>query len=313
MSETRRVVADIGGTNARFATVASGSHKLEHITTLHCSDYPRLVDALQFYIAGLSNCTISKLCLAIAGPVDQDWIQFTNNPWSFGQAELQQTLGIPLLAINDFTAQAWSLDTLEDSERDWLDTPRPRGGKARAILGPGTGLGVAGRSPIGDVLITEGGHASFAPADKHQMDLLELLWRRFERVSVERVVSGPGLSNLYWANSILAGREAELEASEITAGALHTDALCVETVGDFLDILAGFAGDVAMTMGALDGVFLSGGILPRLGPLLDRERFRTRFAAKGRHREYCEAIPIALVNAENPGLRGCVIALEKAG
>lgn len=313
MSTVRRIVADIGGTNARFAAVAAGSRELERIMTLHCTDYPQLVDALRFYIASLGQCTVSKLCLAIAGPVEQDWIQFTNNPWSFGKTELQQALGIPLLAINDFSAQAWSLDTLKDSELDWLDAPRPRGGKARAILGPGTGLGVAGRTPGGGVLVTEGGHCSFAPTDRHQMDVLELLWRRFDRVSVERLVSGPGLSNLYWANSILAGREAELDASDITAGAVDKDALCVETVTDFLAILAGFAGDVAMLMGALDGVYLSGGILPRLGPLFDRERFRRDFSAKGRHTEYCAAIPIALVDAENPGLRGCVIALERAG
>ena len=131
------------------------------------------------------------------------------------------------------------------------------------------------------------------------------------RVSAERVVSGPGLATLYHANSVLAKAPATLAAEAITAGAQKGDPLCLQTVQDFLDILATVAGDIALTSGALDGVYLSGGILPKLGTLLDRVRFRRQFSAKGRLAWYCENLPIALVRAEHMGLRGCAGALRR--
>src|SRR5690606_15580740 len=220
-------------------------------------------------------------------------------------------LDYPVVTINDFTAKAYCLDSLQDAELGWLGPQRPKGGKMRAILGPGTGLGVAGLTAGGEVIESEGGHISFAPVNDHERELLGVLWQRYERVSVERLLSGPGLSNLYWANSVIAGREAELEPAAITTLALQGDVLSSQTANDVLDVLASVAGDIALVFGSSDGVYLSGGILQRLRRVVDRNRFRQRFSAEGRFQEYCEDLPLVSVQAECIGLRGCVAALER--
>jgi glucokinase len=146
--------------------------------------------------------------------------------------------------------------------------------------------------------------------DQHQAELLQLLWHRFQRVSVERVLSGPGLANLYWANCQLHGQCRELAAPEVTAGAQAGDPHCQRAVDDFFAILSSFAGDVALMTGSTDGVYLSGGIVPRLLDFVDTQRFRQGFEAKGRLREFTQAIPLAIVRCDHPGLRGCARALH---
>lgn len=313
MTTNFEIVADIGGTNARFACAARNETRLQHVTTLKCADYPGVDAAIRTFREQLPAHTVDTICLAIAGPVEQDTIRLTNNPWVFSRKALADALGCRVLIINDFTAQASSLDVLDAGELEWWGTPRPQGGRVRVVMGPGTGLGVAGLSPDGTVMPTEGGHVGFAPTNPHEMQLLEFLWQTFDRVSVERVLSGPGLSSLYQANASLAGKPANvLKASDITQQAQQGDALCLQTVRDFLDILATVAGDYALGMGALDGVYLTGGILPKLGALLDRDRFRQRFEAKGRMHAYCERTPLALMRAEHTGLRGCLAALRRS-
>ncbi|MGP1609835.1 MAG: glucokinase, partial [Burkholderiales bacterium] len=233
--------------------------------------------------------------------------------WSFSRSALAAAMDCRVIVINDFTAQASALAVLDASELSWLGTPRPQGGRVRVVMGPGTGLGVAGLSPDGAVMPTEGGHIGFAPSNAHELALLDLLWKQFERVSVERLLSGPGLCTLHQANATLAGKPAEpMRASDITQRAQQGDTLCLQTVHDFLDILATVAGDYALGMGALDGVYLTGGILPKVETLLDHARFRQRFEAKGRMRPYCAKTPLALIKAEHTGLRGCLAALRKA-
>jgi len=195
----------------------------------------------------------------------------------------------------------------------WLGTPRPSGGRVKAVVGPGTGLGVSAMMPSGYILPSEAGHVAFAPVDDHEAGLLKVLWERYHRVSAERVLSGPGLANLYWANCRLDGHCRELPAPEVTAGAQANDPYCLRAVTDFHAILASFAGDVALMTGAADGVYLSGGILPRILDLLDQEMFRERFEDKGRFREFNNTVPLAIVRAEHPGLRGCVQALKPGG
>ena len=307
-----QIVADIGGTNARFACATSGSNALEHIQTLQCATYPGVAEAIRAYLRGIPGSTVDTVCLAIAGPVEQDTIRLTNNPWVFSRGELTKELGCRVFVINDFTAQASALEVLEPGELDWLGYPRPHGGRVRVVTGPGTGLGVAGISPDGTIMPTEGGHIGFAPTNEHELQLLQLLWKEFERVSVERLLSGPGLTTLHQANAMLEGKKvAALSGAEVTAGAQRSEPLCVQTVQDFLDILATVTGDYALAMGALDGVYLTGGILPKLGGLLDRERFRRRFEAKGRMQPYCARTPLALIKAEHTGLRGCLAALRR--
>lgn len=312
MKSNYQIVADIGGTNARFACASADGGELANVQVLQCADYPGIEDATRAYLAGMERRAIDVLCLAIAGPVENDLIRLTNNPWSFSRAALAAALGCKVHVINDFTAQASALAVLKPAELQWWGVPRPHGGRVRVVLGPGTGLGVAGISADGEILPTEGGHIAFAPATRHELQLLELLWEQFERVSVERLLSGPGLTTLYEANATLAGQHAEASnPAAITERALNGDALSLQTIRDFLDILANVAGDYALAMGARDGVYLTGGILPRMGSLLDRERFRRHFEAKGRMKPYVAKTPLALITAENTGLRGCLAALRR--
>ena len=306
-----QIVADIGGTNARFAYVESDSDELLGIEIFPCADFPFFIDAVRAYMDRGHVTQVDKICLAVAGPVESNLIDLPNNHWSFSRSELQTSLGVAVTIINDFSAQVLCIDGLPDSELLWIGAARPKGGRVKAVVGPGTGLGVSAMLPGGEILPSEGGHVAFAPLDDHEAALQNELRQRYERVSVERVVSGMGLANLYWANGRLDGHDMELPAPEVTAGALAGDLYCQRAVEDFCAILGSVAGDVALMMGATDGVYLSGGILPRLLDLLDVERFRRRFDDKGRFAEICSEIPLAIVLAEHPGLRGCVEALRK--
>lgn len=314
-----QVVADIGGTNARFACVQAQTDtrpQLMAIKKFPCAQYPHFEDAVKSYLSwGQSQghfAQVKQLCLAVAGPVGQDWIDLPNNHWAFSVSELEASLDLPVTVINDFSAQALSIAALPDTDFLWLGDARPPldASGVIAVLGPGTGLGVAALTHHGEVLPSEGGHVGFAPANAHQAALLTQLWQRYERVSVERVLSGMGLANLYWANARIQGYERELIAPEVTAGARAGDALCRLAVEDFCRILGSVAGDAALMIGAYDGVYLSGGILPQMLDLIDLAAVRDAFNQKGRFRSLCETIPLAIITAADPGLIGCAQALR---
>lgn len=312
-----RIVADIGGTNARFATVGEGARDLRQVEVMRCADYAGPAEAVRAYMRGAGIHGVGEVCLAVAGPVDQDLVDLPNNEWVFSRLALRDQLGARLEVINDFTAQAMCIEALGPEDVSWLGSPRPREGGVRAILGPGTGLGVAMLLPGGRVIPSEGGHVAFAPTTRHEMDLLECLVSRFRRVSAERVLSGPGLENLFWANHELRGGRStpspvQCSASEISRLAFDGDELALETVGDFFDILASFAGDVALFTWSTGGVFLSGGVLRKLFPLLDVQRFRARFEDKGRFTRVCERMPVAWISHTYPGLLGCAAWLDRA-
>lgn len=321
-----QVVADIGGTNARFACVPAQVDtppQLAAIKKFPCAQYPNFEDAVKSYLSwGQSSghfAHVEQLCLAVAGPVAQDWIDLPNNHWAFSVGQLEASLGLPVTVINDFSAQALSIAALPDTDFLWLGDARPPsdGSGVIAVVGPGTGLGVAALTHRGEVLPSEGGHVGFAPANAHQAALLAQLWQRYERVSVERVLSGMGLANLYWANARIQGQgiqeeERELIAPEVTAGARAGDPLCKLAIEDFCRILGNVAGDVALMIGAYDGVYLSGGILPQMLDLIDMVAVRESFDQKGRFRSLCETIPLAIVTAADPGLIGCAQALRRS-
>jgi glucokinase len=309
MQSTYHLVADIGGTNARFASVDPQNGSLHDLEIYPCADFPFFLQAIEHYLRATGNHAPAGICLAVAGPVDTDPIDLPNNHWTFSRAELQRSLGVPVTIINDFSAQVLSIATLENSELLWLGPARPTETGVIAVIGPGTGLGVSALLPSGDILPSEAGHIGFAPVDQHQADLLQVLRKRYPRVSAERVLSGPGLANLYWANCQLQGQCKELPAAEVTAGARANEPCCRKAVDDFLAILAAFAGDIALMTGADQGVYLSGGILPRMLDFLDEEAFLKHFRAKGRFHDFNAAIPVGVVLAEQPGLRGCARAL----
>lgn len=313
VDDRARIVGDLGGTHARLATLEP-SGVLTRVEVLTCADYPGVEDALAAYRAKHAIRELVEVCLAVAGPVDRDRVDLPNSHWEFSRRELGTHLGVPLLVINDFTAQALSLDLLGPEGLIWLGSPRPEARGARGVLGPGTGLGVAFRTDGGEVIPSEGGHVGFAPASDHELDLLRILQGRFSRVSFERLLSGAGLENLHWANRTLelgAGSAGEVvpSAPQIATLADQGDAVALQSVTDFFAILATFAGDVALMAWTEGGIYLSGGVTRRLIRFLDPERFRNRFEDKGRFARFCERVPVAWIRVEHPGLLGCAAAL----
>lgn len=308
---TRQVLlGDIGGTHARFALVDEGDMNLQSQIVYQCDHFDSLGDAVRHYLKANSN-NVSALSLAVPGPVNQDQIQLVNNHWSFSQKGLQEELGLPLKCLNDFDAQALYVMQVKEDELYWFDAVRPgdKGTQSpKLVIGAGTGLGVSAIMPGGDLVPSEGGHIAFAPYDEHQMRLLKILQRRFKRVSVERILSGPGLENLYWANSVILNQEACMDAPGITAAADNGDKIAQKSIDDFFDIFAGVSGDFVLSMGAWDGVYISGGIIPKMTRFLSPSRFRQRFISKGRFTSLCAEIPIALLTEDQPGLRGCALA-----
>jgi len=304
------LIADVGGTNARFAIVNTDL-EISQIGVLPTSDYPSLQAAAKAFLESVNVSAISGACFAIAAPINTPVIEFTNNHWHFTRDELSGELGCEVMLINDFTAQIYALDHPDAAIDRWFGEVRPSGNKegCKAVLGAGTGLGMAARVGQGEVVDSEWGHISFAPVDGHQAELLSTLWQRYSRVSVERLLSGEGISNLYWANSVIVGAPKKAKPAEISKMAAEGDLLAIKAIGDFLDVYADVAGDVALGVGADQGVYISGGIMPKIQQFLDPTRFRRRFEAKGRFSAYNAEIPLAIVAGKEPGLMGSAVYL----
>jgi len=312
------LIGDIGGTNARFALVTPDTFEPHDIQSLPCADYPGLVEAARDYLSqvGLTGDDAPReACLAFACPIRGDRVTMTNNHWTFSRQAVQEALGLTLFkAINDFTAQALGVPHVDAD--DLVDVQRGEAipHAARLVIGPGTGLGVAGLFPGRQAWIplpTEGGHVTFAPTDEREQNLLRHFRNRYGRVSVERILSGQGLLDLYLAHCSLKGAPPRLESpAEVTEAAAGGDPVARDTLLRFLKILGDVCGDAALTMGARGGVALCGGILPRLLQWLPESRFLEAFTAKGRMGAYTAGIPVQVVTAPWTGLLGAAEALH---
>ncbi|MBV1787670.1 glucokinase [Marinobacterium sp. D7] len=314
------LVADIGGTNARFALVAPGQLQPEQQITLAVDDFGTIDSAIRAYLEqvgigeGEAPC---EACLAIACPTSRDRISMTNNGWVFSRSELQHALGlVQLQVINDYAAQAYAAPHLKPDELFRVGGGEALTGHPIALVGPGTGLGVGGLIFDRDgqvALVTEGGHVDFAPTTELEIDILRYLLRYHEHVSVERLLSGMGLTNLHKALCDIRGvAGGPLTPAQISAKALEMgDSTCLETLQIFCAMLGSVAGNTALTLGAQGGVFITGGIVPRMLDLFAASQFRARFEAKGRFRDYMAAIPTQVVIAEQPGLLGASAALYR--
>jgi glucokinase len=311
------LLADIGGTNARFALQQAGKAGFADIEVLACSDYPTIEDAVRAYLdkAGARGLAVGGLrhaAIAIANPVEGDEIRMTNHCWSFSIAALKAALRLDtLLVVNDFAALAMSLPHLTDGQRERIGGGIEQANKPIGLIGPGTGLGVAGVVPCGGrwiALAGEGGHASFAPVSKQEMKILQALWEEYGHVSAERLLSGLGLELIHRALT-----SQRLSAPDITGRALDGSSIaCRETVEAFCAVLGSVAGNVALTLGATGGMYIGGGIVPRLGKLFTESRFRERFEGKGRLSPYLARIPTWLIVEEYPALRGVAAMLDNA-
>ncbi len=308
------LVADIGGTNARFA-ISDGARPRD-VASVRCADVPDIVDAVNRYLHGRGGPRPRRACFAVAAPVDGDAIALTNGPWAFSRDEVRRELDLEqLLVVNDFAAQAASLAALTDDDLALIGDGRRAARATRVILGPGTGLGIAAATPCGErwvVVAGEGGHANFAPANALERRVVALVSERYGRVSNERLLSGSGLVEIHRALARIDDRAEDASSPEaITASALAGESpACARTVGLFLDMLASVAGDMALYFGAAGGVYIAGGIVPRVASLVDAARFRRRFADKGRMAGYAATIASAVVTTPYSGLIGAAIMLD---
>lgn len=315
------LVADVGGSNARFGWAQGG--RVCHISTLPVQAHAGLAEAARSYLQGLAAelgphyRAPRAAAIAVASAVSGDRVALTNSPWCFSRAAVQADLGLDqLLLLNDFEALALSLPGLQPGQLR-AHGPLPQAAGTLAVIGPGTGLGVAGvvQTRAGwQALPGEGGHASLAPADDFEAALLAQVRLSYPHVSAERLLSGIGLPVLHQALAAVLGQAVAVPLSAeriVEQGLVGGDALSSRCLDVFCALLGGFAGSVALTLGARGGVYIGGGIVPRLGERFFASAFRERFEAKGRLRPYLQQIPTALITDTLAALGGAALAVEQ--
>ena len=314
--DSPRLIADIGGTYARFA-LETAQGEFSARATLRCADHPDFHAAVRSYLDTLPpGQQVEHAAVAIANPVEGDRVRMTNYHWEFSIEQVRQQLRLDtLVVINDFTALAMSLPRLGEHDVRQIGGGQAVRKSVIGLLGSGSGLGVSGLIPAGDGWVSlgsEGGHTSFSPRDEREIAVLRYAWKEFEHVSFERLLSGPGLSLIHRALAEHAGTPADdLAAPEITRRALaNEDRVCQETIEVFCAMLGTTAANLAVTLGAFGGIYIGGGIVPRLGDYFDRSPFRQRFEDKGRFSRYLSAIPTFVITAEQSTFSGASAILD---
>lgn len=314
MAAAYSLIADIGGTNARFAL--ADEHGVYEQKTLPCERYPTIVEAVKTYVDGL-GANPKRAAFAIAGPVNGDYFKMLNHNWEFSIEETRKALGFDeFYVMNDFKAVALGVPHLESRDIERIGnnaTAEPHA--PIGIIGPGTGLGVASlfwANGHYHAVPGEGGHVTIAARTQREFDLFRTLRYKYHHISAERVCSGKGLVNLYNAIGILDGHETlpERTAEQISeAGINKTCSVCEEALDKMMGFLGNVAGNLAVTLGAKGGVYIAGGIPAKLGEYFFNSRFRADFEAKGRYNAYLKPIPTYLITHPNiafVGLRHAV-------
>lgn len=317
MTDNPILIADIGGTNARFALTTEAPRYFRQAQTLEAAEFEHVSDAIDTYLHSHGVKQVSAISLAVAGPIRNDKVSFPNSHWSIDCADLRKryrTEHVQLL--NDWEAISYSLSSLGDNDLidiggDWGHLPD--GDYTVGALGPGSGLGMSGllrRDEKLIPLVTEGGHAGFSPENQLQGEILAYLHQKFDdRISRERLLSGPGLVNIHEALCEIHGQENPgLIAADIAvAGINKTDPICEETFDLFFEVLGQVAGDIALALGANQGIFIGGGICQRYPKQLQESLFRKGFENKGRHSYLMLDTPTWLITHKNPGLLGASV------
>jgi glucokinase len=310
------LLGDIGGTNARFAVLADDD--IGQIDHLAVSQYSSLAGAIHGFLANRGDRDrIGAAVLDVAAPIESGRGLLINSLWAVDAAELQAAFGFDrILLINDFEALSHALPHLRESDVTPIARGKASPAGSLAVLGPGTGLGMAGVVREGGavtIVPTEGGHATLPGTTAREDAVIAHLRGRFGHVSAERVLSGPGLENLHAAIAAVDGiAVSAMPAAEITRQALEGSCpVSVAAIGMFCAMLGTVAGDLALMFRARGGVYIAGGIAPRIVDLLARSDFHARFAEKGRFRDYLEEIPVAvIVNPDAAFLGLKALALE---
>ncbi len=311
------LIADIGATNTRFALAEDGAVTRRRLFA--SEEFASLSDAIEAYLAAETPSAKPTLAvLAVAAPVTGDRVALTNHPWTFSIEDTRRHFGFrQLRVINDFAANALAVPQLTEHDYTQVGEGAPIKSAPIGIIGPGSGLGVSILVPNetgGFITVQgEGGHVSMAAADERETAVLELMRRRFDHVSAERFLSGPGLVNLYNALSELSGEHAaSLTAAQITdPGVDHEIPHAREATAMFCAMLGTVAGNLALTIGGRGGIYIAGGIVPKLGPTFGQSRFRSRFEAKGRFQTYLAAIPTYVITHHAPALLGAAKLVEQ--
>lgn len=303
------LVGDVGGTNARLALCDVDSGEILKAKTYSGLDYPSLEAVVRVYLEE-HNVTVTDGCIAIACPITGDWVAMTNHVWAFSVAEMKKNLGFDHLEIiNDFTAVSMAIPMLKTDHLIQFGGGEPQPNKPIAVYGAGTGLGVAHLVHVDKRWVSlpgEGGHVDFAPNSEEEAIILEQLRAEVGHVSAERVLSGPGLVNLYRAIVKADGRLPDnLRPKDITERALDDSCTdCRRALSLFCVIMGRFGGNLALTLGTFGGVYIAGGIVPRFLDFFTASGFRGGFEDKGRFKSYVQDIPVYLIVHDQPGLLG---------
>lgn len=312
-----QLVADVGATHARFALARNGSLTGEKVV-LSTKDQTRAADLVETALARLGVDEITSGCFAVAGPVSDGWVAVTNGGLRFEEAALSDSVNAPIRLVNDFYALARAVPALKHLEAIGGDPSRGGQRRVKAVLGPGTGLGMSVLLPQAEdgwqVLPSEGGHADLAPGNPLEQELLNVLHSRHHGVCWETVLSGPGLVNLYEAVAVMWGMPAEpLTPEEISRlGVSVDDPLCHQTLELFFALLGSAAGNLALTVCAHGGVYIGGGIVPGLAGFARSSPLRRRFEERVELTALVADIPIFLILDEDPGLLGAAACCDPA-
>lgn len=284
---------------------------------LACEEYPSLQEAVSVYLKDelplIGARRVQAAALAIAGPVVGDRVTLTNHPWSFSIRQLRRHLAIDrLVVVNDFTAVAVAIPHLRSRERRRTGGGRVLTRAPIGVVGPGSGLGISGLIPVADGWLPfsgEGGHVTMAPATAREAAMLDRMRVRFDHVSAERLLSGPGLINLYNTLAELDGVQASAYTAAQITDLYDREPYCREAVDMFCSMLGTIAGNLALTLGARGGIYVAGGIVPKLGAVFTGSPFRERFEDKGRLRPYLARIPTYVVTHPFPAFVGLAALL----
>ena len=312
------LVGDIGGTNARFALVAPGKSELMSIKTLQCTKFETVQEAIKSYLSSINDVEIISACIASAGTTHLDVFKPANNDWVINKSNVSSALNdIQVNWINDFSAQALATTTLKSNDVIVINKGAVQPERVRLVIGPGTGLGTCGliNSSNGWVpLPAQGGHSDFAPNSSLEIEIWTLLQKQFGHVAVERILSGPGIVNLYKALCQINGKEALFNSpSEITSAAIkvNPDSISKETLHLFCRIFGSVTGSIALSTGCLGGIYITSDLVRNFLDFFIDSDFLKSFEDKGRLKYYMTDIPIFISKKENMGLIGSTYQLNK--
>ena len=305
------MVGDIGGTNARFALVVPGESELISIKALSCSEFETVQDAIKAYLSSIRKVEISSSCIASAGTTHLDIFKPANNDWVINKVDVSSALNdIKVSWINDFSAQALATSTLLNDDLIEVNKGNPQADRVRLVIGPGTGLGTCGLTMVSNgwkTLPAQGGHSDFAPNSELEIKILSLLQKQFGHVAIERILSGPGIVNLYKALCQINAKDIVFKTpSEISSSAVSTnpDSIAEETLALFCRIFGSVTGSIALTTGCLGGIYITSDLVRNFLDFFLKSDFLKSFKDKGRLDYYMRDIPIFISKRANMGLIG---------